>query len=220
MPAASLSTRLHLEQRRPSRGRRDTESARNDEHAPLLGNGNSTADNSSMPHSHLWGDDDSNVFTKYPKKIIHTTWKVLASNYVNVFLVFVPAGIIAGMLGADPTLVFTLNFIAIIPLAALLSFATEELAAEVGQTIGGLLNASFGNAVELIVSVGSVSVLLLSNLTVVRRLASLLFLMARFASYKPACSDPFSRIFFLSLDSASFLVAGRVESKDSTRLQH
>jgi len=43
--------------------------------------------------------------------------------------------------------------LAIIPLAALLSFATEELALIVGETLGGLLNATFGNAVELIVSV-------------------------------------------------------------------
>jgi Ca2+:H+ antiporter len=49
--------------------------------------------------------------------------------------------------------VFITNFIAIIPLASLLGFATEELAIRVGQTIGGLLNATFGNAVELIVAV-------------------------------------------------------------------
>jgi Ca2+:H+ antiporter len=49
--------------------------------------------------------------------------------------------------------VFTLNFLAIIPLAAVLSFATEEIAHRLGETLGGLVNATFGNAVELIVSV-------------------------------------------------------------------
>jgi Ca2+:H+ antiporter len=49
--------------------------------------------------------------------------------------------------------VFCVNFIAIIPLAALLSYSTEELALYVGEVLGGLLNASFGNAVELIVSI-------------------------------------------------------------------
>jgi Ca2+:H+ antiporter len=49
--------------------------------------------------------------------------------------------------------VFTLNFFAIIPLAAVLSFATEEIAARLGETLGGLVNATFGNAVELIVSI-------------------------------------------------------------------
>jgi Ca2+:H+ antiporter len=80
------------------------------------------------------------------------SYKVLGSSYVNIFLVFVPIGIVAGAMGWSPTVVFVLNFIAIIPLAALLSFATEELSAKLGQTIGGLMNATFGNAVELIVS--------------------------------------------------------------------
>lgn len=48
---------------------------------------------------------------------------------------------------------FWINFFAIVPLALILAFATEELAEHTGQTIGGLLNATFGNAVELIVSV-------------------------------------------------------------------
>jgi len=76
---------------------------------------------------------------------------VITSNYVNVLLVFVPLGIIAGILGWSPTAVFILNFLAIIPLAALLSYATEEISLYTGQTLGGLLNATFGNAVELIV---------------------------------------------------------------------
>ncbi|CAG8819157.1 41525_t:CDS:2, partial [Gigaspora margarita] len=46
-----------------------------------------------------------------------------------------------------------MNFAAIIPLARLLGFATEELAESVGETLGGLLNATFGNAVELIIAI-------------------------------------------------------------------
>lgn len=86
---------------------------------------------------------------------LHLTWQTLTSNYVNVLLVFVPAGIILGALGMNPTAVFIVNFLAIMPLAALLSFATEELSVKMGQTVGGLLNATFGNAVELIVRVES-----------------------------------------------------------------
>jgi Ca2+:H+ antiporter len=85
--------------------------------------------------------------------IANVTWLTLASNYVNVLLVFVPLGIISGALGWNPNVVFCLNFLAIVPLASLLSFATEELSAKLGETIGGLLNATFGNAVELIVSI-------------------------------------------------------------------
>lgn len=53
---------------------------------------------------------------------------------------------------ADPVAIFVVNFLAIIPLAAMLSNATEEIAAYTSETFGGLLNATFGNAVELIVS--------------------------------------------------------------------
>lgn len=106
-----------------------------------------------------WGSTDSgtpyykheNRAIRYPFLVLHLTWEVLKTNYVNVLLVFVPVGIIAGLAEWSPVLQFVLNFIAIIPLASLLAFATEELAIPLGQTIGGLLNATFGNAVELIV---------------------------------------------------------------------
>ena len=92
-----------------------------------------------------------NRIIRYPFLLLHKTWEILSTNYVNVLLVFVPIGIVAGLLDWAPTAQFVLNFIAIIPLASLLAFATEELAVPLGQTIGGLLNATFGNAVELIV---------------------------------------------------------------------
>lgn len=96
--------------------------------------------------------EDDRAWVAYPMGFLHLTWLTLKSNYVNVLLVFVPAGIVLGALGMNPTAVFIVNFLAIVPLAALLSFATEELSAKMGQTLGGLMNASFGNAVELIVS--------------------------------------------------------------------
>ena len=106
-------------------------------------------------HSHPLLEDDR-AWVRYPASAAYNigsaTYKTLISNWANVFLVFVPLGIISGAMGWNPTAVFVLNFLAIIPLAGLLSFATEELSRKVGQTLGGLLNATFGNAVELIVS--------------------------------------------------------------------
>jgi Ca2+:H+ antiporter len=96
-------------------------------------------------------DSVTPYYKRWPSLVVHTTWEVLLSNYVNVLLVFVPLGIISGALHWNPTVVFTLNFLAIMPLASLLSFATEELSVPLGQTLGGLMNATFGNAVELIV---------------------------------------------------------------------
>lgn len=78
---------------------------------------------------------------------------VLFGAWINVLLVFVPIGFAVNYAHLKPVPVFIINFIAIIPLAAMLSNATEELAIRVGETLGGLLNATFGNAVELIVSV-------------------------------------------------------------------
>jgi Ca2+:H+ antiporter len=52
----------------------------------------------------------------------------------------------------SPLLVFILACVAIIPLAGLLGLATEKLAARVGEGIGGLLNATLGNAAELIIA--------------------------------------------------------------------
>jgi Ca2+:H+ antiporter len=90
-------------------------------------------------------------YGSYP--ILHVVKTVICSNYVNVMLVFLPLGIISGVLGWAAPLTFGFNFLAIMAMASLLSFATEEFSKTVGQTIGGLLNASFGNATELIVSI-------------------------------------------------------------------
>lgn len=87
---------------------------------------------------------------------------IFLSSWVNVLLVFVPLGIASHFVWS-PTVTFIMNFLAIIPLAKLLGFATEDIALRTGEVIGGLLNASFGNAVELIISV----IALTQNLVVV-----------------------------------------------------
>ncbi len=68
----------------------------------------------------------------------------ILNSYINILLVFVPIGIAVNYAGIAPVGVFVINFIAIIPLAAMLSYATEEIALRTGETIGGLLNATFG----------------------------------------------------------------------------
>ncbi|KAJ3186409.1 hypothetical protein HK101_009665 [Irineochytrium annulatum] len=79
---------------------------------------------------------------------------VMCNWYWNIAsLIFAPLGIISGVLKWGDVVTFCLNFMAIIPLAKMLDFATDQLAIRVGETLGGLLNASFGNAVELIVSI-------------------------------------------------------------------
>ena len=68
----------------------------------------------------------------------------LFSSWINILLVAVPAGIALNFTNGPPVAIFVVNFVAIIPLAAMLSYATEEIALRVGETLGGLLNATFG----------------------------------------------------------------------------
>jgi Ca2+:H+ antiporter len=75
------------------------------------------------------------------------------NSWINILLIMSPVGIAVYYAHVNPIAVFVINFIAIIPLAAMLSYATEEIALRTGEVLGGLLNASFGNAVELIVSI-------------------------------------------------------------------
>lgn len=84
-------------------------------------------------------------------RFYHTTKDTILSSWLNVLLVFVPIGIAVQVAGVNPTVVFALNAIAIIPLAGLLSHATESVASNMGDTVGALMNVTFGNAVELII---------------------------------------------------------------------
>src|SRR6476469_5302686 len=73
---------------------------------------------------------------------------------LNWLLPFVPAAIAIRFWPAiaNPTALFICSAIAIIPVAGWIGRATEELAARMGEGVGGLLNATFGNAAELIIS--------------------------------------------------------------------
>src|SRR5262245_52444189 len=71
-------------------------------------------------------------------------------------LVFVPAVLVGNRLKPESqTLLFILSVLAIVPLAALLSLATESVAAKTGDTVGGLLNATLGNLTELVIAVAA-----------------------------------------------------------------
>ena len=71
---------------------------------------------------------------------------------LNWLLIFVPVALVLRFWGGSPTALFICSAIAIIPAAGWIGRATEALAARVGEGIGGLLNATFGNAAELIIA--------------------------------------------------------------------
>jgi Ca2+:H+ antiporter len=71
-------------------------------------------------------------------------------------LAFVPVVFVASRLAPEAdTLLFVLSVLAIVPLAALLSHATESVAAKTGDAAGGLLNATLGNLTELVIALAA-----------------------------------------------------------------
>lgn len=71
---------------------------------------------------------------------------------LQLLLVFVVLAPLAEFLHWGPLTVFGFSAIAIVPLAGLMGEATEKLASRLGEGVGGLLNATFGNAAELIIA--------------------------------------------------------------------
>src|SRR3712207_1353145 len=78
---------------------------------------------------------------------------------LNWLLIFVPVAIALRFVPGieNPTALFIVSCLAIIPLAGWMGRATEHLAEHLGQGVGGLLNATFGNAAELIIALFALS---------------------------------------------------------------
>ncbi|KAG5980741.1 hypothetical protein E4U55_003709 [Claviceps digitariae] len=93
------------------------------------------------------------VHPKEPFTVANQLQRTFLNSWINILIIAAPAGIAMKYSHVNGIAVFVVNFVAIIPLAAMLSYATEEVALRTGETLGGLINATFGNAVELIVAV-------------------------------------------------------------------
>lgn len=84
--------------------------------------------------------------------VLDSVQHIFIRSRLNVLLVFVPFGIAAHLAGLkNPTIDFALNAVAILPLTALLTYATENVASTIGTGPGALLNIVFGNLVELVI---------------------------------------------------------------------
>ena len=73
-------------------------------------------------------------------------------NKLNWLLIAVPVTVYFSMIANDTGMSFVFSMIAIMPLALLMGHATEEIALRTSESLGGLLNATFGNAVEIIIA--------------------------------------------------------------------
>jgi Ca2+:H+ antiporter len=82
--------------------------------------------------------------------------KEIRHNPLLWLLSFVPIVFVAGKVWPEAhTLLFVLSVLAIVPLAALLSHATESVATKTGDAVGGLLNATLGNLTELVIALAA-----------------------------------------------------------------
>ena len=77
--------------------------------------------------------------------------RMFLGNKLYTLLVFVPLAFLAEHLEFSDATIFGMACLAILPLAGLLGEATEQVALHTNETVGGLLNATFGNATEMIV---------------------------------------------------------------------
>jgi len=76
--------------------------------------------------------------------------------FLNLLLLFAAVAIVGQLLGWNPLLIFVSSGLAMVPLAGLMGEATEALAVHTGPRLGGLLNATLGNAAELIITIMAV----------------------------------------------------------------
>lgn len=121
--------------------------------------------------------------------------------FLLALLLFIPVSIAAEVMGWGESIVFITAGLAIVPLAGWMGMATEEIAVVVGPSLGGLLNATFGNATELIIAIialraglvdvvkASITGSIIGNLLLVTGLAMLLGgLRFKEQSFKPTAA--------------------------------
>lgn len=86
-----------------------------------------------------------------------TIWSLLTGSFLNIFLLALPFGFAAGHFEWSPGWRFGLNLAGLIPLALIMGDVTEDLAIRFGDVVGGLLNATFGNIVEMILAIAALN---------------------------------------------------------------
>ena len=93
-------------------------------------------------------------------KTAHTTKSLadeLTGNRLNLLLLAIPASWLIHFWSPDSPWVFIAAALSLVPLAGIIGLGTEELAVLAGPAVGGLLNATFGNAAELIIAIVAIN---------------------------------------------------------------
>nr|GMD37125.1 vacuolar cation/proton exchanger 2-like [Ipomoea batatas]GMD38658.1 vacuolar cation/proton exchanger 2-like [Ipomoea batatas] len=109
------------------------------------------------PHNHIASPRaflSTRLFRKMRQiSLLRSIYIVLIRAKINVLLPFGPLAILLHHVTGKHAWVFFFSLLGIIPLAERLGYATEQLSFYTGATVGGLLNATFGNATEMIISI-------------------------------------------------------------------
>jgi hypothetical protein len=125
----------------------------------------SSVDSKDVDIAAVTASEETSLISSHIRHLSHDTipvvevtpWDALkemfTENKINVLLVFLPFAYWSHAYHWSDGSVFILNFMAMVPLASMLGVFTEELAAHTNDIIGGLINATFGNAVELVVAI-------------------------------------------------------------------
>ena len=122
----------------------------------------------------------------------------IAANRLNLLIAFAPISWVLGMALPGSSWVFLAASVSLIPLAGIIGLGTEELADRSGPALGGFLNATFGNAAELIIAVvalnqghvelvkASISGSIIGNLLLVLGFSFFMGGLGRRSPYRPA----------------------------------
>lgn len=92
-----------------------------------------------------------------PGNDLEGMWHILKSQpFLTFLIIFIPLGWASRMCNWGAGYVFALNFVGVVPLAWLIGKSTEDASASLGPTVGGLMNATFGNVVEMLLCVAGI----------------------------------------------------------------
>ncbi|KAJ7964642.1 Vacuolar cation/proton exchanger [Quillaja saponaria] len=113
----------------------------------------SLVSSSSFPREKYSFHEAPQVTLYVRNRVLNSIKTVVFSSKINLLMPFGPLAMLANKLFNSQGWVFLFSLLGIVPLAERLGYTTEQLACFTGPTVGGLLNATFGNATELIISI-------------------------------------------------------------------
>lgn len=117
-----------------------------------LQNGSHSDRNSPRMHPAYPHIDQRRILRSLTSRTYQEAKSAVQLQNANVLLLLLPIGLVGGYLEWNAFAVLAMNILAIIPLSAFISSSSDKLTDYLGNLVGGLINATFGNTVELIVS--------------------------------------------------------------------